>query len=107
MRRNDIRLARNPAIGANDKLYGVIGDDDWNSLAGAPNVAAVRLTSKTKANRLRSEVPVTGGFVVTGDIYSVARSDFEQKAPPSNPARLTDDESAEVAKKQKAALTLP
>jgi len=106
-RQNDIHFARNAAISPNDKLYGVISDDDWNSLAGAPNVAAVRLTSKTKANRLRWEVPVTCGFVVTGDIYSIALGDFEQKPPPSNyPARLTEDESAAVAKKQKAALTL-
>lgn len=106
-RQNDIHFARNAAISSTDKLYGVISDEDWNSLAGTPNVAAVRLTSKTKANRMRWEVPVTGGFVVTGDIYSVALGDFEQKTPPSKyPARLTDDESAEIAEKQKATLTL-
>lgn len=106
-RQNEIHFARNPAISSNDKLYGVISDDDWNSRAGAQNVAAVRLTSKTKANRLRWEVPVSGGFVIAGDVYSVAVGDFEQTPPPSKyPARLTDDETAAVATKQKAALTL-
>jgi mRNA-degrading endonuclease toxin of MazEF toxin-antitoxin module len=106
-RQNNIHFARNAAISANDKLYGVISDDDWNSLAGTPNVAAVRLTSKTKPQRLRWEVPVGGGFVVTGDIYSVALGDFQQTPPPKKyPARLNDDESSEVAMKQKAALTL-
>ena len=106
-RQNDVHFARNAAIGPNDKLYGVISDDDWNSRVGTPSVAAVRLTSNTKATRLRWEVPVAGGFVVTGDIYSVALRDFERGPPPSKyPSRLTDDESAAVAKKQKAVLTL-
>jgi hypothetical protein len=106
-RQNDIHFARNVAINTSDKLYGVISDDDWNSRAATPNVAAVRLTSKTKTNRLHWEVPVGGGFVVTGDIYSVALDDFEQKAPPSKyPSRITDDESSEIARKQKATLTL-
>lgn len=106
-RQNDIHFARNPAISPNDKLYGVISDDDWNSRPGVRNVAAVRLTSKTKANRLRWEVPVGGGFVVAGDVYPVALGDFEQAPPPSMyPARLTDDETAAVATKQKAALSL-
>jgi mRNA-degrading endonuclease toxin of MazEF toxin-antitoxin module len=106
-RQNDVHFARNPEIQATDKLYGVISDDDWNSLTTTPNVAAVRLTSKTKPNRLRWEVSVTGGFVVTGDIYSIALADFEQKPPPKKyPARLSADEAAAIAKKQKSALTL-
>ena len=107
-RQNDIHFATNAQINATDKLYAVISDNDWNSLAGTPNVAAVRLTSKTKPQRLRWEVPVgDGGFVVTGDIYSVALSDFEQKRPPKTyPSQITDDESAEIALKHKSALTL-
>lgn len=107
-RQNDIHFATNPAIAADDKLYAVISDNDWNSLPGVPNVAAVRLTSKTKNQRLRWEVPVAGGsFVVTGDIYSVATSAFEQKPPSKKyPSQMSDDESAEVAVKQKASLTL-
>jgi mRNA-degrading endonuclease toxin of MazEF toxin-antitoxin module len=106
-RQNDIHFARNAAIGGKDKLYGVISDDDWNSLAGTVHVAAVRLTSKTKPARLRWEVPVSGGFVVTGDIYSVALTVVEQNPPPRKyPSRLTVDESAQIAAKQKAALTL-
>jgi len=50
---------------------------------------------------------VTGGFVVTGDIYSVALVDFEQKPPTKKyPVRLTDDQSCEIAKKQRTTLTL-
>jgi mRNA-degrading endonuclease toxin of MazEF toxin-antitoxin module len=106
-RQNDVHFARNARIAATDKLYAVISDNDWNSLAGAPNVAAVRLTSKTKPQRLRWEVPVGNGFVVTGDIYSVALGDFERKPPPKKyPSRITDEESAQVALKQKSALTL-
>lgn len=106
-RQNDIHFAHNPAISSNDKLYGVVSDDDWNSQLSAPNVAAVRLTSKKKSQRARWEVPVGGGFVVTGDVYSVAIGALEQSHPPKKyPARLSDDESAAIAAKQKSALTL-
>ena len=104
---NHVHFAVNPSIPAKDKLYGIISDDDWNSFPSAPNVAAVRLTSKTKPNRSRWEVPVSGGFVVAGDIYSLAMSDIEQKPPPATyPARLTNDESAAIAVKQKSSLSL-
>ena len=103
---NHVHFAVNPAIPAKDKLYGIISNDDWNSFPSAPNVAAVRLTSKTKPNRSHWEVPVSGGFVVAGDIYSLATSDIEQKRPPAKyPARLTNDESATIALKQ-ASLSL-
>ena len=106
-RQNHVRFAVNPSIPAKDKLYGIISDDDWNALPSAPNVAAVRLTSKPKPTRLRWEVPVSGGFVVVGDIYSLAMSDIERKPPPAKyPARLTNDESAAIAVKQKASLLL-
>lgn len=106
-RQNDIHFASNPAISSYDKLYGVVSDNDWNSQAAVMNVAAVRLTSKSKQNRLRWEVSVSGGFVVAGDVYSVALSDFEQKPPAkAYPSQLTDDESCEIAEKQKVTLTL-
>lgn len=106
-RQHDVHFATNTAISVQDKLYGVVSDNDWNSRPETLNVAAVRLTSKTKKQRLRWEVPIGGGFVVTGDIYSVPVADFEQKRPPKKyPARLSDDESGAIAVKQKAALSL-
>ena len=85
-----------------------MSDEDWNSAPGANHFAAVRLTSKTKPQRLRWEVPVgDGSFVVTGDIYSVPLADFEQTPPPEKyPAQLTDEESAAIAENQKSTLTL-
>ena len=104
---NAIHFARNARISSQDKLYAVISDNDWNSFARTANVAAVRLTSKTKPQRRRWEVPVSGGLVVTGDIYSVPLADFEQKPPAAKyPSRLGDDESSAVAFKQKTALSL-
>jgi mRNA-degrading endonuclease toxin of MazEF toxin-antitoxin module len=107
-RQNDIHFAGNLAISTQDKLYAVVSDNDWNALPGVANVAAVRLTSKTKPQRLRWEVPVgDSGFVVAGDIYSIATRAFEQKTPPKRyPSRLTEDESAAIAVKQRSALTL-
>ncbi len=104
---NDIHFASDPFIGPNDKLYGVISDNDWNALPETTYAAAVRLTSKTKQQRLRWEVPVTGGWVVTGDIYSMTYKRFEQKPPSSKyPSSLSDDESSQIASRQKGALTL-
>ncbi len=106
-RQNHIHFARNSAIVTTDKLYGVVSDDDWNSLPQASTVAAVRLTSMTKPQRLRWELSVDGGFVVTGDIYSIAVADFEQRAPRSGyPSMLSNDESAAIAAKQKSVLSL-
>jgi mRNA-degrading endonuclease toxin of MazEF toxin-antitoxin module len=106
-RQNNIHFATNTAIKTSDKLYAVVSDNDWNSLPESLTVAAVRLTSKTKKQRLRWEVPVSGGFVVTGDIYSVAVSDFEQKTPRQPyPTKLSDDESAAIAERQESALSL-
>jgi mRNA-degrading endonuclease toxin of MazEF toxin-antitoxin module len=106
-RQNDVHFASNPTISATDKLYAIISDDDWNSRPETANVAAVRLTSRTKSQRLRWEVSVGGGFVVAGDVYSIALTTLEPKPPPSKyPPRLTDSESAAIAVKQKSALTL-
>ena len=52
-------------------------------------------------------MPVGGGFVVAGDLYSVAVADFEQRPPRSGyPDSLGDDESAAVAVRQRATLSL-
>ena len=52
-RQNRVHFAANPALAYGDKLYAIVSDDDWNSLPDARTVAAVRLTSKTKRQRLR------------------------------------------------------
>jgi len=104
---NRIHFATNTAIGPSDKLYAIISDNDWNSLPEALTAAAVRLTSKTKRQRLRWEVPLGSSFVVTGDIYSVPVVAFEQKPPRTGyPTALTDDESAAIAVKQRSTLSL-
>lgn len=106
-RQNTIHFARNPAIQTTDKLYASVSDDDWNVQPEAATVAAVRLTSKSKSQRLRWEVPVGNGYVVAGDIYSVRIADFDRSVPRKPyPTRMTDDESAAVAEKQKSILTL-
>jgi mRNA-degrading endonuclease toxin of MazEF toxin-antitoxin module len=106
-RQNDVHFASNPRIGPQSKLYAPVSSDAWNSAAGASYCPCVRLTSKTKQRRLRWEVPVSGGCVVTGDLYAVAFHRFEQAPPPAKyPARLTADESAQIAGRQKRALSL-
>jgi len=106
-RQNDIHFASNAAIGPDDKLYAAIADNDWNSLASTTYTAAVRLTSKTKPRRSRWEIPVTGGWVVTGDLYSIAYRRFEQSPPRgSYPLVLCGNESALVAGRQRTTLSL-
>lgn len=103
----DFHFARNPRIGPHDKLYASVADDDWNSREGVTYTATVRLTSKTKAFRRRWEVPVAGSFVVSGDLYTISYTRFEQKPPPARyPQAMTDDELAAVATVQKRALSL-
>jgi mRNA-degrading endonuclease toxin of MazEF toxin-antitoxin module len=104
---NEIHFGSDPPIGSDDKLYAIISDDDWNSLPATTHAAAVRLTSKTKRQRLRWEVPVTGGCVVTGDIYSISYTRLEQTLPSRKyPSRLSDEESSLIAARQKTVLTL-
>jgi len=106
-RQRAIRFAENPHIGPHDKLYAVISDDDWNSAPAARYAAAVRLTSRTKDRRLRWEVPVAGSWVVTGDLYSISYARFQQAPPRGDyPKQMTVDESAEVATRQRATLSL-
>jgi mRNA-degrading endonuclease toxin of MazEF toxin-antitoxin module len=106
-RQNDIHFASNAAIGPEDKLYAVIADDDWNSLPSSSYTAAVRLTSKTKPQRMRWEIPVAGGWIVTGDLYSIAYSRFEQSHPRDPyPKSLTTVESSRIAGRQRTTLGL-
>lgn len=104
-RQRAIHFAENPHIGPRDKLYAVISDDDWNSAHATRYAAAVRLTSRTKERRLRWEVAVAGSWIVTGDLYSIAHARFEQTPPRGDyPRRMTPEESAAVADRQKIAL---
>lgn len=100
-------FAANPEIGADDKLYASVADDDWNSREGSTYTAAVRLTSKSKPFRQRWEVAVAGSFVVSGDLYTISHSRFEQKSPSAKyPQVMTADELADLATVQKRALSL-
>jgi mRNA-degrading endonuclease toxin of MazEF toxin-antitoxin module len=106
-RQDDVHFARNPAAPTQDKLYAAISDDDWNSHHASTHVAAVRLTSRTKPQRRRWEVPVQGGYVVSGDVYAVPLGHFEQTAPRAPyPTSLTGAESAAIATRQKVTLSL-
>lgn len=104
---NEVHFGSDPSIGSDDKLYALISDDDWNSLPATTHAAAVRLTSKTKRQRLRWELPVTGGCVVTGDIYSISDTRLKQRPPPPKyPSHLSEEESSLIAARQKTVLTL-
>lgn len=92
-----------------DKLYGVISDDVWNSRPAVAYCTTTRLTSRgPKEWRRRWEVPVTGGWVVSGDLYLTAYRRMDQTPP--DPARyptdLSEEESAEIALRQRATFTL-
>jgi mRNA-degrading endonuclease toxin of MazEF toxin-antitoxin module len=92
-----------------DKLYGVVSDDAWNSRPAATYCTTVRLTSTdSKAWRRRWKVPVTGGWVVSGDLYLTAyqRMDQTPPHPKKYPTELSEDESAEIARRQKTTFTL-
>jgi hypothetical protein len=92
-----------------DKLYGVVSHDAWNSRPAASYCTTVRLTSaESKAWRQRWEVPVTGGWVVSGDLYLTAyqRIDRTPPNPKKYPTELSEDESAEIARRQKTTFTL-
>jgi len=107
-RQHAVHFAGNPDIGPDDKLYAVVADDDWNGAPGTSYTAAVRLTSRTKAQRRRRwEVPVGDGWVVSGDLYSVAYSRFEQTPPRGRyPKRVSADEGAGIATRQQTTLNL-
>lgn len=105
-RQDDVHLGRTSAI-PERKLYAALSDDDWNSQPTADRAAFTKLASKTEEFRKRWEVPVSGGWVVCGDIYQLLYTELDPSTPPDNyPSRLTDGEAAALAKKQKTTLTL-
>ncbi len=106
-RQDEVHFATLPGI-AQDKLMAAVSDDDWNSTAGARHCAAVRLTSRgPKTTRARWEVPVSGGFVVAGDIYALPYAAMRAQAPPARyPQRLAPDESSRIASRQQTTLNL-
>lgn len=106
-RQNDIHFASDKSIGPDDKLYAIIADDDWNALPETRYTAAVRLTSRTKPQRGRWEIPVAGSWVVTGDLYSISYPRFERAAPRgAYPKQVSLRESAQIAGRQRTTLSL-
>jgi mRNA-degrading endonuclease toxin of MazEF toxin-antitoxin module len=91
-----------------DKLMAAVSDDDWNSTVGARHCAAVRLTSRgPKARRARWEVPVSGGFVVAGDLYVMPYTAMRVEAPAAKyPQQLSAEESSRIALRQQTTLEL-
>lgn len=106
-RQDDVHFATLPGL-PQHKLMAAVSDDDWNSTAGVRHCAAVRLTSRgPKAKRARWEVPVSGGFVVAGDLYAVPYTAMRMQAPPAKyPRQLSADESSRIALRQQTTLEL-
>ncbi len=106
-RQRNVHFAGHPAI-PRDKLFAALSADAWNSRPAARYCSAVRLTSRTKPQRLRWEVPVRDGWVVSGDLYVVAYAHMDQSDPDPHryPTRITADESAALAVRQRATLEL-
>lgn len=104
---DSVHFAAIPGI-PDDKLFAAVSDDDWNSTPGVSHCCAVRLTSRgPKAARERWEVPISGGWVVAGDVYALPYAVMEQQPPPAEyPQMLTPEESANIAARQKRALSL-
>lgn len=95
-----------PPIAGKHKLHSPLTEDAWNEVA--PHWTTVRLTSVTgKKKRKRWEVPVTGGCVVSGDLFLTPRGAMDAKPPkPPRPNQLTTTELAEVAQRLAATLLL-
>lgn len=106
-RQNDIHFASSTRT-SGDKLFGIVSDNIWNSLEDRKYFATVRLTSKTKPERSKWEVPVSGGCVVVGDVYSTAKSRIQRTPPDASayPTELTRKESALIAANQRRTLSL-
>lgn len=106
-RQDDVHFATLPGL-PQDKLMAAVSDDDWNSTTGARHCAAVRLTSRgPKARRVRWEVPVSGGFVVAGDLYALPYAAMRRQAPSAKyPQQLSADESSRIALRQQTTLKL-
>jgi mRNA-degrading endonuclease toxin of MazEF toxin-antitoxin module len=94
-----------PPINGVRKMHGVLSDDAWNEIGSS--WTTVRLTSQSKGWRARWEVPVTGGFVVSGDLFATPRGALDQSPPkPPRPDRLTLDEMAQIADRIEVVLGL-
>ncbi|HEV7493727.1 MAG TPA: hypothetical protein VGO10_08100 [Baekduia sp.] len=107
-RQDDVHIATLPGI-PQQKVVSAISDDDWNSTASVRHCAAARLTSRgPKANRVRWEVPVSGGFVVAGDLSALPYAAINRQAPAAKkyPQRFSADESSRIALRQQTALSL-
>jgi hypothetical protein len=87
------------------KMHAVLSDNAWNSQMA--HVSAARLTSKSKASRVRWEVPVGGGPVVVGDLHVFAKAHLMEKPPrPPRPTRLTSAEMIDMGHALERLLTL-
>lgn len=107
-RQREIFFATRPDT-PGDKLHGVISDDAWNSRPAATYCTTVRLTSRgPKEWRRRWEVPVPGGWVVSGDLYLTAYGSMDRTPPDlaRYPTELSDEESAEIARRQRTTFML-
>lgn len=79
---------------AQRERYLIAADDEFN--VRSDRTAAMFLTSRDKNWRSRWQVPVRGGFVISGDIDQFAYVEFDEQNRP-NPSEFTRDEMAEVA----------
>lgn len=103
---DEVRFAEYEDI-PQEKMFGVVTNDQWNSRESTTYCSAVRLTSKSKKWRERWEVEVDGGWVVSSDLFVVRYVLMDQAPPePPRPDHLGLDQSAEISSKQKKVLTL-
>lgn len=74
--------------------YLIAAEDEFN--IRSDRTAALFLTSRGKNWRSRWQVPVHGGFVISGDIDQFAYVELDEQNRPK-PSQFTRDEMAEVA----------
>jgi hypothetical protein len=94
-----------PPINGQRKMHGVISEDAWNVIS--PSWTTLRLTSHSKGWRSRWRVPVTGGFVVSGDLFATPRGGMDSKPPRApRPSRLVPAELSAIAERLERTLAL-
>lgn len=94
-----------PPINGQRKMHGTLSEDAWNVIG--PSWTTVRLTSRDKGWRSRWQVPVTGGFVVSGDLFATPRGDMDSTPPRSpRPSRLVTAELSAIAERLEQTLAL-
>lgn len=91
-RQGDVYWGRR--FGTQRERYLIAADDEFN--IRSERTAALFLTSRGKNWRSRWQVPVRGGFVISGDIDQFAYVELDEQDRP-NPGQFTRDEMAEVA----------